>query len=176
MQAGSQPTCPLPATVLIILHLFCLLIGVAINIGGGKSLVGQSLRNVPFARQYLRGLMMDLAYDFHLAGADEDDGVHRLELVKVDAKPNDPDAIIWYGRRLAYLGRFREAIDTFTSGAKKFPDDARFYRHRGHRRITVRQFDLAIADFHKAEQLMRNRMDDIEPDGQPNSRNIPTST
>jgi len=82
------------ATVLIILHLFCLLIGVAINIGGGKSLVGQSLRNVPFARQYLRGLMMDLAYDFHLAGADEDDGVHRLELVKVDAQPNDPDAVI----------------------------------------------------------------------------------
>ncbi len=82
------------ATVLIILHLFCLLIGVAINIGGGKSLVGQSLRNVPFARQYLRGLMMDLAYDFHLAGADEDDGIHRLELVKVDAKPNDPDAVL----------------------------------------------------------------------------------
>lgn len=82
------------ATVLIILHLFCLLIGVAINIGGGKSLVGQSLRNVPFARQYLRGLMMDLAYDFHLAGADEDDGVHRLELVKVDAQPNDPDAVL----------------------------------------------------------------------------------
>ncbi len=95
---------------------------------------------------------------------------------QIDAKPNDPDAIIWYGRRLAYLGRFREAIDTFTSGAKKFPDDARFYRHRGHRRITVRQFDLAIADFHKAAQLMRNRLDEIEPDGQPNSRNIPTST
>src|SRR5690606_26018600 len=82
------------ATVLIILHLFCLLIGVAINIGGGKSLVGQSLRNVPVARQNLRGLMMDPAYDFHLAGADEDDVVRRLQLVKVDAKPGDPDAVL----------------------------------------------------------------------------------
>ena len=82
------------ATVLIIIHLFCLLIGVAINIGGGKSLVGQSLRNVPLARQYLRALMMDLAYDFHLVGAEEDDGVHRLQLVRVDARPDDPAAVI----------------------------------------------------------------------------------
>ena len=82
------------ATVLIIIHLFCLLIGVAINIGGGKSLVGQSLRNVPLARQYLRALMMDLAYDFHLAGAEEDDGVHRLQLVRVDARPDDPEAVL----------------------------------------------------------------------------------
>ena len=92
--AAAPPAWQSIATVLIILHLFCLLIGVAINIGGGKSLVGQSLRNVPIARQYLRGLMMDLAYDFHLAGADEDDGVHRLQLVKVDAKPGDPDAVL----------------------------------------------------------------------------------
>ena len=95
---------------------------------------------------------------------------------QLDARPNDADAIIWFGRRLAYLGRFREAIDVFTAGAKKFSNDARFYRHRGHRRITVRQIDLAIADFRKAAELMRNKPDEIEPDGQPNSRNIPTST
>ncbi len=93
-----------------------------------------------------------------------------------DANPNDREAIIWLGRRLAYLGKFREAIDVFNSGARKFPDDARFYRHRGHRHITVRQFDSAIADFEKAAQLMRGKPDQIEPDGQPNARNIPTST
>jgi hypothetical protein len=92
--AASPPAWQSIATVLIILHLFCLLIGVAINIGGGKSLVGQSLRNVPIARQYLRALMMDLAYDFHLAGVEDDDGVHRLQLVKVDAAPNDPNAVL----------------------------------------------------------------------------------
>lgn len=82
------------ATVLIILHLFCLAIGVAINVGGGKSLVGQSLRNVPLARQYLRGIMMDLAYDFHLAGAEDDDGVHRLQLLKANAPLNDPGSVL----------------------------------------------------------------------------------
>lgn len=92
--AAPAPAWQSIATVLIIIHLFCLLIGVAINIGGGKSLVGQSLRNVPLARQYLRALMMDLAYDFHLAGAEEDDGVHRLQLVRVDARSDDPAAVI----------------------------------------------------------------------------------
>ena len=93
-----------------------------------------------------------------------------------EANPNDPEAIIWLGRRLGYLGKFREAIDMFGNGARKFPTDARFYRHRGHRYITVRQFDLAIADFEKAARLMRGKPDQIEPDGQPNARNIPTST
>jgi tetratricopeptide (TPR) repeat protein len=93
-----------------------------------------------------------------------------------EANPNDPEAIIWLGRRLGYLGKFREAIDVFGNGAEKFPGDARFYRHRGHRYITVRQFDLAIADFEKAARLMRGKPDQIEPDGQPNARNIPTST
>lgn len=93
-----------------------------------------------------------------------------------EANPNDPDAIIWLGRRLGYLGRFREAIEVFSSGIAKFPADARFYRHRGHRRITVRQFDQAIEDFEKAAHLMRGKPDQIEPDGQPNARNIPTST
>ena len=93
-----------------------------------------------------------------------------------EANPNSADAMIWVGRRLAYLGRFAESIDTYTKGVERFPADARFYRHRGHRRITLRQFDLAIADLKKAAQLTRGKPDEIEPDGQPNARNIPTST
>jgi tetratricopeptide (TPR) repeat protein len=93
-----------------------------------------------------------------------------------EANPKNADAIIWLGRRLAYLGRFTDAIDTFTKGAALFPTDARFYRHRGHRRITLRQFNLAIADLKKASELVKGKPDEIEPDGQPNARNIPTST
>jgi len=93
-----------------------------------------------------------------------------------EANPNDPNTLIWLGRRTAYLGRFRNAIDTFSKGIAKFPSDARFYRHRGHRHITVRQFDLAIADLEKAAKLTRGKPDEVEPDGQPNERNIPTST
>jgi len=92
------------------------------------------------------------------------------------ANLNDPEAAIWVGRRLAYPGRFREAIAFYTDAIKKFPQDARLYRHRGHRYITTRQFALAIKDLKTAAGLTKGRPDELEPDGQPNARNVPTST
>jgi tetratricopeptide (TPR) repeat protein len=89
------------------------------------------------------------------------------------ARPNDPDLLIWEGRRLAYLSRYNDAIRVFSDGIARFPNDARFYRHRGHRYISIRKLDNAIADFEKAAQLMAGKPDEIEPDGQPNARNIP---
>jgi tetratricopeptide (TPR) repeat protein len=96
--------------------------------------------------------------------------------IRYEANPNDREAIIWLGRRLAYLGRWREAIETFGEGIKKFPREARFYRHRGHRYITMRRLDLAVQDLAKAARLIQGQPDELEPDGQPNARNIPTST
>lgn len=90
--------------------------------------------------------------------------------------PGDADSIIWLGRRLAYLERYQDAIDVFAEGIEKHPEDARMYRHRGHRLLTVRRLDDAIADFERAAELTRGRPDETEPDGAPNSRNIPTST
>jgi tetratricopeptide (TPR) repeat protein len=90
--------------------------------------------------------------------------------------PDNPDSIIWLGRRTAYLARYNDALRIFSEGIEKHPDDARMYRHRGHRHITVRRFDDAIADFNRAVELTRGKPDEIEPDGQPNARNIPTST
>jgi tetratricopeptide (TPR) repeat protein len=90
--------------------------------------------------------------------------------------PNDAGAIIWLGRRTAYLGRYAEAIEIFSEGARKHPKDARMLRHRGHRWITLRQFDRAIEDLSRAASLIRGKADEIEPDGLPNARNIPTST
>ncbi len=92
------------------------------------------------------------------------------------ATPDDPDALIWVGRRQAYLGRYRDAIATFTRGVERFPEDARFYRHRGHRFLTVRSLEAAIADFTRAAELERGRPDAIEPDGAPNAAGIPLST
>src|SRR5262245_16580299 len=91
-------------------------------------------------------------------------------------EPNDAEAIIWLGRRAAYPGEYKEAIKIFTGGIAKFPADARFYRHRGHRYLTIRCFDDAIADFEKAAKLIKGKKDETEPDGLPNARNIPTST
>lgn len=86
------------------------------------------------------------------------------------------DAIMWYGRRLAYIGRYDEAIALYTEGIRSHPNDARIYRHRGHRYLTTRCVDKAISDFKKAATLIKNKKDEIEPDGMPNDKNIPTST
>ena len=90
--------------------------------------------------------------------------------------PESADALIWVGRRQAYLWQYRNAIATFTKGIERFPNDARFYRHRGHRYITVRNFDAAIADFEKAVSLVKGTPDQIEPDGAPNAAGKPRST
>jgi tetratricopeptide (TPR) repeat protein len=93
-----------------------------------------------------------------------------------EADSSSADAIIWLGRRLAYLGRYREAVDIFSTGIERHPQDARMYRHRGHRYITLRRFDDAVADLQRAAELVRGTPDEVEPDGQPNAAGIPTST
>ncbi len=90
--------------------------------------------------------------------------------------PKDPETIVWLGRRQAYLGRFDEAIATYTKGIAMHPTSAKLYRHRGHRYISARQFDLALADFHLATKLIAGKPDEIEPDGRPNKLNKPLST
>ncbi len=93
-----------------------------------------------------------------------------------ESNPEDAEAIIWFGRRVAYMGRYREAIDIFAEAIKKHPDDARMYRHRGHRYLSIREYDKAIEDFEKACVLIRGKENEIEPDGIPNDRGIPIST
>jgi tetratricopeptide (TPR) repeat protein len=92
------------------------------------------------------------------------------------ANPKDAEAIIWAGRRLGYLWRFNDAIAMFTKGIAMYPDNPKFYRHRGHRYITVREFAKAQADFEKATQLIKGKPDEIEPDGAPNPAGKPRST
>lgn len=124
------------------------------------SLFGKALHSKPATAEALKRL------EDNLAAARKD----------YDANPKSADATIWLGRRTAYLGRFREAIKTYTRGIALHANDARFYRHRGHRYITVREFDKAIADLEKAAALEKGKADQIEPDGQPNARNIPIGT
>jgi tetratricopeptide (TPR) repeat protein len=90
--------------------------------------------------------------------------------------PDDVEAMIWVGRRTAYLGRYNDAIAVFDRAIETYPDDPRLYRHRGHRHITLRKFDRAIEDLERAAALVAGQPDEVEPDGMPNARNIPTST
>lgn len=90
--------------------------------------------------------------------------------------PDNLENIIWYGRRLAYLSRYKEAIQVYSEGLEKYPESYQLYRHRGHRYITLRKFDAAIADLEKAAFYMRNVPLKLEPDGIPNKINKPLST
>jgi Flp pilus assembly protein TadD len=93
-----------------------------------------------------------------------------------DRDPGDPENVIWLGRRLAYLGRYRDAIEVYSRGIEKHPGSFKLYRHRGHRYITVRQLDDAIADLEKASKLIEGVPDEVEPDGAPNAAGIPRSS
>ena len=100
--------------------------------------------------------------------------VHALETY--NSNPLNPNFVIWLGRRMAYLGDYQAAIGIFGEGVLKFPEDARFYRHRGHRFISTRQLDLAIRDLEEAARLIDGTEDVIEPDGIPNKLNTPVSS
>ncbi len=93
-----------------------------------------------------------------------------------EAAPDSLDLLIWYGRFAAYAGQYRESIAIYTMGLKKFPNNSRLLRHRGHRYITLREFDKAIADLSLAAQLIQGTANKIEEDGMPNDKNIPVSS
>ncbi|MCH8804837.1 MAG: M28 family peptidase [Planctomycetes bacterium] len=84
--------------------------------------------------------------------------------------------LVWLGRRHGYLWRMTQAITMYTAALQAHPDYAPLYRHRGHRYISLRQFDKAIADLERAAELIRGKPDEIEPDGMPNEQNIPLTT
>jgi len=92
------------------------------------------------------------------------------------ADSTSEDAIIWYGRRLSYAGRYNDAIRVYSNGLIHHPDSYKLRRHRGHRYISIRNFDEAIVDLEQAAALTEGIPDAIEPDGLPNALNQPRSS
>ncbi len=86
------------------------------------------------------------------------------------------DNIIWYGRMLANAYRYPEAIAVYTKGLERFPDAPALLRHRGHRYITTRRFDAAIADLSRAAMLIKGKPVELEQDITPNQFNTPLTT
>ncbi len=107
------------------------------------------------------------------AELEADLAIARRELT---ADPNGLDKLIWVGRRLGYLWRMAKSIEHFTRAIELHPDEATLFRHRGHRYISVRRFDDAIADLQWAAELIRRKPDVIEQDGMPNDQGIPLTT
>lgn len=123
------------------------------------------------------GLMLACATAPRSRAADEAREQKLRELSEAEAalasSPRDEERLIWLGRRLAYLERFDEAQAVYTRAATLHPRSAKVLRHRGHRWITMRRFDLAVEDLSRAWELCRELPDEVEPDGQPNAAGIP---
>lgn len=124
------------------------------------SLLGDTLRTLPLSAT------VRARYETQLADARR----------AFERTPTNVDSLIWYARRLGYLGQLRESIDIYTRGIAQYPGNPWLYRHRGHRYISVRDFPAAIRDLERATQLTAGKPDQVEPDGQPNAQNTPIGT
>src|SRR6266700_2922870 len=69
------------------------------------------------------------------------------------ADPRNVERIIQLGLAQSGARQFREAIQTFTRGLTIAPTDAMLYRWRGHRYLSVREFDRALDDLTRGSRL-----------------------
>jgi tetratricopeptide (TPR) repeat protein len=88
----------------------------------------------------------------HYANKDEKGEIPTAEK-KLAADPNNIELIIALGKAQASVWRYNDAIATYTRGIKLAPANAMLYRLRGHRYISIRQFDKARADLTQAAKL-----------------------
>src|SRR5690349_15635367 len=72
------------------------------------------------------------------------------------ADPQNVDKIIALGVAQSGARQFREAIETFSKGMMIAPTNPMLYRWRGHRYLSVREFDKAKADLERGLALDPN--------------------
>jgi tetratricopeptide (TPR) repeat protein len=73
--------------------------------------------------------------------------------------PESVDAHLELGGALAALFRYREAQDVYTLAHGLDPEDWRPLRFRGHRHISLREFDRAVADLEAARERAPSSFD-----------------
>jgi len=71
----------------------------------------------------------------------------------LNGRPNDIDAMLGAAEARASIWRYREAIALYDSAIALQPNDWRPWRFRGHRHISLRQFDRAVRDLERAREL-----------------------
>lgn len=79
--------------------------------------------------------------------------------------PNDADLLLAAAGARATAWRFREAIAMYSRGAALHPNDARFLRFRGHRYLTVRQFQDGARDLDRAAVMDSTNFDIVYHQG-----------
>jgi tetratricopeptide (TPR) repeat protein/predicted deacylase len=75
-------------------------------------------------------------------------------LERLRAEPASEEALILVGRNLAWMNRVRDAVAVYSLGLQLHPNSAMIRRHRGHRLITLRQFEAAERDLTEAAALL----------------------
>ncbi|MGH7675712.1 MAG: tetratricopeptide repeat protein, partial [Gemmatimonadales bacterium] len=75
--------------------------------------------------------------------------------------PRDVDSLLALGRAQASVWRYRDAVATYTNGLAVAYDwgGALFYRHRGHRYISLRRLREAVADLEHAAAIDTSKYD-----------------
>ena len=71
----------------------------------------------------------------------------------LDRDPRNVALLIQLGQAQSGARQFREAIATFTRGFELAPNDPMLYRWRGHRYLSVREFDRAQEDLTRGFRL-----------------------
>lgn len=88
----------------------------------------------------------------HYAQVDSKNEIKAAE-IKVLNDPKNVELLIALGRAQANVWQYHDAIDSYSRAIRIAPDNALLYRHRGHRYISIREFDNALRDLKKAAQL-----------------------
>lgn len=82
-----------------------------------------------------------------------DGGAIAAAMDSLSKDPTNVSRIIALGIAQSGARQFREAIQTFTKGLAIAPNDPMLYRWRGHRHLSVREWDRALADLQKGYAL-----------------------
>lgn len=92
------------------------------------------------------------------ARADGDGAIAKADAA-LAADPKNVDLILAAARARDVALQFQAAIEIYTRGLAIAPADVRLLRFRGHRYISVRQFDRAVADLQRAVALAPSSFD-----------------
>ncbi len=90
-----------------------------------------------------------------LFGLKDEKGEIAAARAELEKDAENPEKWIALGRLQDSFLRYREAIDTYSSGLAKFPQDWRFLRYRGQRQISLRQFGAAVRDLEQARSASK---------------------
>lgn len=85
----------------------------------------------------------------------DEGGDSLLQAIEAELAPDPDNASILHRKGLALeeLRRYNEAIDVYTQCLSLVPGSPLYLRRRGHRYISIRQFDKAVSDLEKAAAL-----------------------